>query len=272
MKKTVISVLLSLSVVGCGESGYVAKAGGESISKERFEQYLQVKGVKYSKLSEQAPVLKNFAQSVALEKAVEAEGVVDMAMVDASVDDYRRNLLISQYFDQFVAERVTDDAVKNYFANHAADYEEEAAHIAHILVRTNTSMTPDELQQAKTRIYEVYSKLQSGEQFSELAATFSDDKISGKKGGDLGWIKHGAIAPVFSKTAFSLSSGKYSEPFQTEFGYHIVMAEDDVKTLKKSFDDVKGEIRHMLKANAKQAELDRLLASSKVEVNQEALK
>ena len=85
-----------------------------------------------------------------------------------------------------------------------------------------------------------------------MANTYSDDRGSAQNGGDLGWFGAGRMVPSFEKEAFSLTeNGQYSEPFLTQFGWHIVMLEDrrnlgsyeeEYKTLTKK---VKGDRRSL---------------------------
>ncbi|UXD86196.1 peptidylprolyl isomerase [Thalassolituus hydrocarboniclasticus] len=267
MIKNTMSILIAVLLVGCSDSDYVAKVDSQRITPEEFSTYLKVKGVQEDRPENKASILKQYAQGVALEKAILGEDSVDLAEINQAVSDYRRNMIVSRYFESFINDRVTDDSVKNYFSNHASEYEEERVHVAHILIRTNSGMTEDEIQKVKTDIFEIHSKLRAGESFEELAKSRSDDKISGKKGGDLGWIKRGSISPIFSSSAFSTKSGAVSDPLLTEYGYHIVKVLEEPKVIRKSLDDVKGEIRHMLKAKAKQAELDRLLSVYDIELN-----
>ncbi len=267
MLRNVVLAFIAVGIIGCSDSNYVARVDSQRITPEEFTTYLKVKGVRDDRAENKAGILKQYAQGVALEKAILDEGTVNLAEINQAVSDYRRNMIVSRYFESFINDRVTDDSVKNYFSNHADEYEEERVHVAHILIRTNSGMTEDELQKLKTDIFEIHSKLRSGESFEELANTRSDDKISGKKGGDLGWIKRGSISPIFSSTAFDTAVGTVSDPLLTEYGYHIVKVLEEPKVIRKSLDDVKGEIRHMLKAKAKQAELDRLLSVYDIELN-----
>lgn len=263
MKK--LSILLSaILLVSCGNSDYLAKVGDKKISLEEFSSFLEFKGVRNADKQQQENLLKTYAQDIALYQSIKKSGVDEDGLLQIEVENFKRNLLISRYFEKLLAEKVTDDAVKNYYANHASDYEEERARFAHILVRTNSGMTEAEQQHAKSKVFEAYSALKAGDDFAEVAQKYSNDTISAKKGGDLGWVKRGAISPVFSKIAFSLTNEQYSEPFQTEFGFHIVKLLEPSRIIKTSFNDVKGEIRHQLKYQVKQAELERLLESSKI--------
>lgn len=93
--------------------------------------------------------------------------------------------------------------------------------VAHIMV---FKTKPDEPQfNPQQRINDIYQKLKSGEGFESLAKLYSDDKSSGFNGGNLPRFGTGKInSPVFEQKAFTIEEGKYSEPFETEFGWHIL--------------------------------------------------
>ena len=68
----------------------------------------------------------------------------------------------------------------------------------------------------------ILDRLKKGESFKELAKQLSLDRPSGKRGGDLGFFRKGAMVKPFEDSAFSLQKGELSEPVKTEFGYHII--------------------------------------------------
>jgi peptidyl-prolyl cis-trans isomerase SurA len=76
----------------------------------------------------------------------------------------------------------------------------------------------------KTTIQEIYSKLKQGEKFESLATQFSEDKNSAPKGGVLPRFASGQLSSEeFENAAFSLKNpNDYSEPFESQFGWHIV--------------------------------------------------
>jgi len=82
----------------------------------------------------------------------------------------------------------------------------------HILVETE-----DEAQQ-------VYSELEDGADFHELAATYSIDESNANEGGNLGWFDKNMMVTEFSEAAFNLDIGEISEPVETSFGFHIIQA------------------------------------------------
>lgn len=259
-------------LVGCDNGTTIAEVGSRDISREEFVSYLNSKGVKGDSLAGREAQLNQYVNDIALFEAIESEGDLDLAQINQKVEDYRRNLILNEYFDQYLKKTVTEDAVQNYFSSNPSEFESEKVNVAHILIRTNSGMTDDELALARTRVLELLGRLKQGESFAELAENNSDDRLSGHKGGDLGWLPRGAVSPAFSDVAFSLKAGEYSDPVKTDYGYHIVTVLDEARTDKVDFSQVEGEIRYTLKSRAKQAETDRLLKSVDVEVDQEALK
>lgn len=78
------------------------------------------------------------------------------------------------------------------------------------------------LLKKQTEALMVLDRLKKGESFSNLAKELSIDKVSGKRGGDLGFFRKGMMVKPFEDVAFKLEKGQISEPVKTEFGYHII--------------------------------------------------
>ncbi len=65
--------------------------------------------------------------------------------------------------------------------------------------------------------------LQSGKDFSELAAKYSKCS-SASAGGDLGFLKPGRAVEEFEEAATMLKVGQISpKPVRTRFGYHLIL-------------------------------------------------
>ena len=94
-------------------------------------------------------------------------------------------------------------------------------HAKHILKLFPQNATPEQKAACKAEIDSIYQLLKAGADFEELARTESQDG-SAKRGGDLGWFGRGRMVKPFEDVAFSLADGAISEPFATQFGYHIV--------------------------------------------------
>lgn len=95
----------------------------------------------------------------------------------------------------------------------------EQTNARHILIKTNEIVSSAD---ARSRLRVLRSRVQNGADFAELARASSDDPGSAVKGGDLGWLSPGDTIPAFEKTMDALAVGEISEPFETQFGWHIV--------------------------------------------------
>ena len=93
------------------------------------------------------------------------------------------------------------------------------AKIRHILVSPNEIIDD---ATAKQRLEEALEKIRGGEDFAEHAKLLSDDPGSANLGGDLGWAETDSFAAAFQATADVAEVGVISEPFRTQFGWHIL--------------------------------------------------
>ncbi|KLT86124.1 PPIC-type PPIASE domain protein [Acinetobacter baumannii MRSN 3527] len=93
----------------------------------------------------------------------------------------------------------------------------------HILIQPSEVVSPEN---AKQIIDSIYKRLKAGEDFATLAATYSNDTGSARDGGSLGWVTPGMMVPEFDKKMQEIPVGEISEPFQTQFGWHILQVTD----------------------------------------------
>ncbi|MCW8836176.1 MAG: peptidylprolyl isomerase [Rhodospirillales bacterium] len=85
--------------------------------------------------------------------------------------------------------------------------------------RSSATRTKDE---ALSAIEALKQKLDSGEDFADLARKNSDCP-SGSDGGNLGLFGRGAMVRAFEDAAFGLDVGAVSGVVETDFGYHLIM-------------------------------------------------
>lgn len=95
----------------------------------------------------------------------------------------------------------------------------------HILIRGGEGPETDD-SEAHDRIVELRGRLQAGASFDSIARGHSEDPGSAAEGGDLGWFGPGDMSPAFQQVVDELAVGELSEPFRTEFGWHIVEVQD----------------------------------------------
>ena len=93
----------------------------------------------------------------------------------------------------------------------------------HILIQPSEVVSPEN---AKQMIDSLYSRIQKGEDFAVLASTYSNDPGSARDGGSLGWVTPGMMVPEFDEKMKNTEKGQVSEPFQSQFGWHILQVTD----------------------------------------------
>ena len=93
----------------------------------------------------------------------------------------------------------------------------------HILIQPSEVVSPEN---AKQMIDSLYTRLKNGEDFAVLAATFSNDPGSARDSGSLGWVNPGVMVPEFEERMKKTPVGQISEPFQSQFGWHILQVTD----------------------------------------------
>lgn len=89
----------------------------------------------------------------------------------------------------------------------------------HILINTNEIVSDSE---ARQRLETLRERIVGGESFETLARSHSDDKASAIKGGGLGWTSPGDMVPLFEQEMEAMGPNQISQPFKTQFGWHIV--------------------------------------------------
>lgn len=77
-------------------------------------------------------------------------------------------------------------------------------------------------QEAIDKLKRLKERIERGTSFASMAVLYSEDPGSAKNGGEYRGIKRGQFVKEFEAVAFNLRKGEISEPFETEYGYHIV--------------------------------------------------
>ena len=105
--------------------------------------------------------------------------------------------------------------------------------VSHILMRTNPM---ENLKSLKNKFYDIKRKALEKNNFDEFAQRYSADKASAINGGSLGWIEKQLVVPEFRNIMVNINIGEISEPFKTQYGWHILYLED--KRIKNISDNI----------------------------------
>ncbi len=166
-------------------------------------------------------------------------------------EDSRDDLIVQQLLQRDVLSHITvtprelQQCLDKQAATQASDRD---YNISHILVGVSPSASQQEIEAAKKKIEEAYAKLKSGEDFTQVAVTYSDSEDA-LKGGSLGWRKGSELPTVFANVVPKLKPGGFSEPIQSASGFHIVEL-NDVRGAQRVVEE-QLHVRHiLLKPNA----------------------
>lgn len=155
-------------------------------------------------------------------------------------DVVKMNKLTSQMQKKIVdAVEITPEEVRNFFKDIPADEIPTVGaemEIAQIVVKPVISQ--EEKNRVIEKLNEIRKDVLSGSSFFSKAVLFSEDPGSSSNGGYYKMNRKTPFVKEFKDIAFSLAEGEISEPFETEFGFHIIYVE------KIKGQDV--ELRHIL--------------------------
>lgn len=139
-------------------------------------------------------------------------------------EDLRNQITVERMRSNILSSvTVTPSEVKKFFNRVPADSlpyfnsEVEVGEIVH-----KPQVNPAERKKAIDKLEKIRERIvEGGEDFAELAQTFSDD-ASARVGGDLGWAKRGKFVPEFEAAAYRLEDNEISDVVESEFGFHLI--------------------------------------------------
>lgn len=226
-------------------------AVGQEMPQNKKAALLETNSAEFQTDAEAASAASSVVKRKKIAKSIVSEGKVNLDQIEAMVQEFRADLLLKVYFDQFLKDAVSDADVKSYYDSHSDEFTRNEINIAHIFIKASE---PDKKKLAK----DIAERLSKGEIFGQLAAEYSQDTVSAAKGGELGWVADGYLNKKFSQTIFSMEKEQLSEPFSTQEGIHIVKILEPPRSITIPFEQVQAKIREELTQQARQQEIKRL--------------
>lgn len=145
--------------------------------------------------------------------------------------------------------------------------------VEHILKLTQ-GLPEAEAAAKKAAIDSISKVLAAGADFEDIARRESEDPGSAANGGRLPWFGTGMMVPQFEQMAFALKDGETSEPFPTNYGYHIIrrLASRGLAPL----DSVRPQIKAMINRDERagmprKSKIRQLMAKFKAQPDREAI-
>jgi peptidyl-prolyl cis-trans isomerase SurA len=152
-----------------------------------------------------------------------------LQLLDAKAKKYHKDWNFrnefARYRRELAAKYLSDPAMTDKLLKEAYDRMQKDIKVSHIMVALPKSPTPADTLSAWKKINRIYRTLKKGIPFEKAAVKYSEDPSVRHNKGHLGWINVFQTVYPFETAAYNTPVGKFSKPFRTKFGYHIVWKE-----------------------------------------------
>ncbi|MWL87183.1 MULTISPECIES: SurA N-terminal domain-containing protein [unclassified Cupriavidus] len=154
------------------------------------------------------------------------------------------------------SQAVTPEELKSYYDSNIQRFRtEEQRRASHILIAAPKDGKDADRKAAKEKAEKLLAEVKKHpETFADVAKKNSQDPGSAEKGGDLGFMGHGALVKPFEDAMYALKDGQISDLVETDYGYHIIKLTGIKPAETQPLDAVRPEL---------EAELKKQLASKK---------
>ncbi len=140
---------------------------------------------------------------------------------------------LSKYRDQLSRNYLFEDKVTEELAKEAYERGKEDINASHILIRVDYESVPQDTLVAYNKIKSIREKALKGEDFNQLAKTYSEEPGAKESGGNLGYFSVFDMVYPFENAAYNTKVGEISKIIRTNFGYHILKVNDRRTKLPK---------------------------------------
>jgi peptidyl-prolyl cis-trans isomerase SurA len=143
--------------------------------------------------------------------------------VQAAYDDKLNEQPTFKYESNNFKKQIADNIINNEanineLVNEAFNRSQKDIKVAQIFIEVKQG-SDDAF--ANKQIQKAYAMLKEGKDFSEIAATFSNDEGTIQAKGNLGYITVFTLPYEFENEIYKLKKGEYSAPYRSPLGYHI---------------------------------------------------
>lgn len=117
--------------------------------------------------------------------------------------------------------------------------------ISHILIEIAENATKQQIEQKGELAKNIVLRLQNGESFAKLAATYSNDEHA-LQGGNMGWHKLNELPSIFEERLVRAQKNDVIGPLRSGIGYHILKVDDTKSEKPRTITAKEYNARHIL--------------------------
>jgi len=170
--------------------------------------------------------LRNSLPFQKLQEALNLSVVVTESQIMREYEKRNQKAKVRYLFvdpNRFTASPVTiaPSEIEKYYGEHVEEFKDTEKRVVDYLIYPNKATAADS-QGVQKLANDLLARVQSGEDFAELAKIYSEDTGSREKGGDLGFFGRGSMTKPFETAAFAGKPGDLIGPITTTFGLHII--------------------------------------------------
>ncbi len=163
------------------------------------------------------------------EKMLELYGFENMKELKDELYRVEKEGLLIQKMQQKLTDDIdiTPEEIKRYYNSlkEEDNLPEIGAEIELSQIVLNVEPTEQEIQKTIDRLNEIKKEVEDGGNFKMKAILYSDDPGVTQNSGFYSIERNSSFVKEFKEAAFSMEEGEISQPFKSDFGYHILMVD-----------------------------------------------
>jgi peptidyl-prolyl cis-trans isomerase SurA len=216
MNRIKVIVLATITTISAAtvQAQNIFTYGNTPVSKQEFYS-MYTKNTMNKKVDLSATALRDYVKlySRFKMKVAEAEAarIDTLPSIKAELENYKK---------QLAKNYLTDKEVISALVKETYEHSKKDVQIAHIMIAMPKGS--NDSTAALKMIDSLYTALNAGANFDEMAQKMSQDKSTAAKGGNIGYITTLQTPYEFEAMAYATPVNKISKPFRTTFGYHII--------------------------------------------------
>ncbi|MEK9770953.1 MAG: peptidylprolyl isomerase [Nitrosomonadales bacterium] len=251
-----ISLIIVLALLTTAANANDIKVNGKKINHNLNEFII-------SELENQGTAIDEEMKKNITERLIELE-IVNQAAVKEGITNNEKFLTETElnflesvykvYLKDFLKKHpITNKEIDASYQEYMNTFHENEYSGQHILTKT------------KKEAEKVYQLALAGDNFSNLAKQYSIDKGSSNNNGDLGWFSKTEMVDGFFKEAEKLKISEISNPFQTQFGWHILKINEVRAKKPEPKKTLEKKLKEEIQKEKLKKEINRLKAEAKIE-------